>query len=130
MASNNRVTLRRRKSYNTKSNRIRIVKTPGGRLVAQYIAKKAGGVRSNCPLGTKLTGLKSLRNTQYKNLSKTQRRICRPYGGVLTPAQTKENVLRAFLLEEVKIVKEKITREENERRNAKKTNKKKGKRVN
>ena len=119
MASN-RVTLRRRKSYNTKSNRIRVVKTPGGKLVAQYLRKGAGGVRSNCPLGTKLTGLKTLRNTQYKNLSKTQRRICRPYGGVLTPNQTKENILRAFLLEEVKIVKEKITREENERRNAKK----------
>ena len=120
MASNNRVTLRRRKSYNTKTNRIRIVKTPGGRLVAQYIRKTPGGVRSNCPLGTKLTGLKKLGNTKYKNLSKTQRRICRPYGGVLTPAQTKENILRAFLLEEVKIVKEKITREENEKKNVKK----------
>ena len=130
MASNNRVTLRRRKSYNTKSNRIKIVKTPGGKLVAQYRRKPAGGVRSNCPLGTKLTGLKKLRNSQYKNISKTQRRICRPYGGVLTPGQTKENILRAFLLEEVKIVKERISREENERKNAKKGGKKRGKRSN
>merc|ERR1711976_294847 len=124
MASNNRVTLRRRKSYNTKTNRIRIVKTPGGRLVSQYIRKNAGGVRSNCPLGFRLAGLKKLRNTQYKNMSKNPRRICRPYGGVLTPGQTKENILRAFLLEEVKIVKEKISREENERKSTKKGGKK------
>ena len=81
-------------------------------------------------MGTKLTGLKKLRNSQYKNISKTQRRICRPYGGVLTPGQTKENILRAFLLEEVKIVKERISREENERKNAKKGGKKRGKRSN
>ena len=130
MAANNRVTLRRRKSYNTKSNRIKVVKTPGGKLVVQYRRKPAGGVRSNCPLGTRLTGLRSLRNAQYKNLSKTQRRICRPYGGVLTPGQTKENIMRAFLLEEVKIVKGMVTREQKEKRKAKKGGKKKGQKVN
>ena len=127
MALSNRVTLRRRKSYHTKNNHIRVVKTPGGKLVAQYLRKKAGGVRTNCPLGTRFTGLRKLRNTQYKNLSKTQRRICRPYGGVLTPAQVKENIMRAFLLEEVKLVKQMVNREEAEKKEVKKNQKRKGK---
>ena len=73
-----------------------------------------------------------MRNAQYKNISKTQRRICRPYGGVLTPGQVKENIMRAFLLEEVKIVKEMVGREERSKK-AQKTKgkgKKKGKRMN
>ena len=38
-----RVTYRRRKSYNTKSNKIAKHRTPGGRLVAKYLRKKAKG---------------------------------------------------------------------------------------
>ena len=113
MTSANRVTLRRRKSYNTKSNRTKILKTPGGKLVVHYRRKTAGGVRSTCPLGTKLTGLRRLRNPQYKNLSKTQRRICRPYGGVLTPKKTAENIMRAFILGEIKFAKESFNKQQN-----------------
>ena len=132
MTSSNRVTLRRRKSYNTKTNRIRVVKTPGGRLVVQYLRKTAGGVRATGPLKERLGGLRKLRNAQYKNISKTQRRICRPYGGVLTPNQVKENIMRAFLLEEVKIVKEMVGREERTKKaqKGKGKGKKKGKRMN
>lgn len=36
-----RVTLRKRTPYNTKSNRRRVVKTPGGRLVYQHLKKLA-----------------------------------------------------------------------------------------
>ena len=36
-----RLTLRRRLSYNTKSNRRKVVKTPGGKLTFHYI-KKSG----------------------------------------------------------------------------------------
>lgn len=38
-----RVTYRRRLSYNTKSNKIRRLRTPGGRLVVQYVRKSASG---------------------------------------------------------------------------------------
>jgi hypothetical protein len=44
MAKDNRVTYRRRHSYNTRSNRIRKVKTPGGKLAVQYLTKSAKGV--------------------------------------------------------------------------------------
>ena len=39
-----RITYRRRKSFNTRSNKIRKVKTPGGKLAVQYLQKKPRGV--------------------------------------------------------------------------------------
>jgi ribosomal protein L34E len=36
-----RVTLRKRQPYNTTSNRRRVVKTPGGKLVVHHIKKLA-----------------------------------------------------------------------------------------
>lgn len=36
-----RVTLRKRQPYNTTSNRRRVVKTPGGKLVVHHLKKKA-----------------------------------------------------------------------------------------
>ena len=38
-----RVTYRRRKSFNTASNKVRKVKTPGGKLVLHYMGKKGKG---------------------------------------------------------------------------------------
>lgn len=39
-----RVNYLRRKSYNTKSNKIRKHRTPGGRLAIKYVNKKTKGV--------------------------------------------------------------------------------------
>jgi hypothetical protein len=39
-----RVTLRKRQPYNTTSNRRRVVKTPGGKLVVHHLKKKAVSV--------------------------------------------------------------------------------------
>lgn len=38
-----RVTYRRRKSFHTKSNIVRKVRTPGGKLVVQYVGKRGKG---------------------------------------------------------------------------------------
>ncbi len=103
-----RVTYLRKKSYNTRSNRIRKLRLPGGRLSIQYTGKRAKGPQTAFKTKSRLTGLKRLRNPQYATLSKTQRRICRPYGGVLTPSEVKDKIMRAFLIEEVKVVKEMV----------------------
>lgn len=51
-----RVTYRRRLSYNTRSNRVHIVKTPGGRLTYQYTKRPANGPKcGDC--GCKLAGV-------------------------------------------------------------------------
>ena len=118
-----RVTYRRRKSYNTRSNKIRKVKTPGGRLVAQYVRKTAKGVQTAIKTNSKLSGLPSHRNAQYKNLARCKRTVARPYGGVLTPQDVKDKILRAFLIEEVKIVKQ-VVKDQKEANKPKKTKKK------
>lgn len=43
LGSDKRVTYRRRHSFNTRSNRIKRVKTPGGRINVQYVTKAAKG---------------------------------------------------------------------------------------
>lgn len=47
-----RVTLRKRQPYNTTSNRRRIVKTPGGKLVYHYTKKQATAPKcGDCGVG-------------------------------------------------------------------------------
>ncbi|KAH6902008.1 60s ribosomal protein l34-b [Coprinopsis sp. MPI-PUGE-AT-0042] len=92
-----RVTLRKRNPYNTTSNRRRVVKTPGGKLPAS--APKCG----DC--GVALPGIPALRPRQYATISKRQKTVQRAYGGSRCGDCVKSRILRAFLVEEAKIVK-------------------------
>ncbi|KAK8459781.1 hypothetical protein SEVIR_2G212301v4 [Setaria viridis] len=101
-----RLTYRKRHSYATKSNQTRVVKTPGGKLVYQYTKKRASGPK--CPVtGKKIQGIPHLRPAEYKRsrLSRNRRTVNRPYGGVLSGTAVRERIIRAFLVEEQKIVK-------------------------
>eukprot|EP01028_Stygiella_incarcerata_P006511 TRINITY_DN2664_c0_g1_i2.p1 TRINITY_DN2664_c0_g1~~TRINITY_DN2664_c0_g1_i2.p1 ORF type:complete len:115 (+),score=26.95 TRINITY_DN2664_c0_g1_i2:95-439(+) len=101
-----RVTLRRRLSYNTSSNRVRRVKTPGGRVVVQYIDKTTKGVRAPASLGgARLQGLRRAAPKAYARLSRKDRTVSRAYGGVLSHSHVRERILRAFLTEEQRMVK-------------------------
>eukprot|EP01016_Furgasonia_blochmanni_P013593 TRINITY_DN1695_c0_g1_i1.p2 TRINITY_DN1695_c0_g1~~TRINITY_DN1695_c0_g1_i1.p2 ORF type:complete len:138 (-),score=44.13 TRINITY_DN1695_c0_g1_i1:164-577(-) len=100
----NRVTYLRGKSYNTRSNGIRKVKTPGGRTTIQYVGKNP--VLKTCAICPKpLAGIPSLRPHQYKFLKNRDRSVSRPYGGNLCGQCVRDRIVRAFLIEEVKIVK-------------------------
>ena len=46
-----------------------------------------------------------LRPTEYKRLAKHDRTVSRAYGGVLCSKCCRERILRAFIVEEQKIVK-------------------------
>ncbi|EXB44681.1 60S ribosomal protein L34 [Morus notabilis] len=101
-----RLTYRKRHSYATKSNQHRIVKTPGGKLVYQTTKKRASGPK--CPVtGKRIHGIPHLRPTEYKRsrLSRNRRTVNRAYGGVLSGGAVRERIIRAFLVEEQKIVK-------------------------
>ena len=79
-----RVTYRRRLSYNTKSNRRKIVRTPGGKLVFQYLKKRPNVPK--CPMtGIRLKGVKPARPSQKSRLSLRQKKVYRAYGGMLNP---------------------------------------------
>ena len=52
-----RVTYRRRHSYNTRSNKVRLVKTPGGKNTVQYVGKMSNGPKcGDC--GNKINGVR------------------------------------------------------------------------
>ncbi|KAG0660091.1 60S ribosomal protein L34 [Maudiozyma exigua] len=105
-----RVTFRRRNPYNTRSNKIKVVKTPGGILRAQHVKKLAS--RPKCgDCGIALPGVSTLRPRQYATVSKTQKTVSRVYGGSRCANCVKERIVRAFLIEEQKIVK-KVVKEQ------------------
>ncbi|XP_071444057.1 large ribosomal subunit protein eL34-like [Hetaerina americana] len=98
-----RLVCRRRLSYNTKSNRRRIVRTPGGRLVYQYLKKPKTIPRcGHCK--DKLRGIQPARSMERSRMSRRKKTVRRSYGGVLCHKCVKERIVRAFLIEEQKIV--------------------------
>ena len=77
---------------------------PGGNLTVHYVQKKAKGARcAGCSKG--LQGIPRLRPYEYKNIPKSARTVSRPYGGSQCATCTRDRVLRAFIIEERKIVK-------------------------
>merc|ERR1712077_171414 len=98
-----RVTYRRRLSYNTKSNRRKIVRTPGGKLVFQYLKKRPNVPK--CPMtGLRLKGVKPMRPSEKSRHSLRHKKVYRAYGGFLSHKAVREKIVRAFLIEEQKIV--------------------------
>ncbi|KAK4200533.1 ribosomal protein L34Ae [Triangularia verruculosa] len=102
--ADNRVTYRRRNPYNTTSNRTRVVKTPGGELRVLHIAKR--GTAPKCgDCGIKLPGIPALRPKEYAQISKPKKTVQRAYGGSRCGNCVRDRIVRAFLIEEQKIVK-------------------------
>ncbi|KAF8055119.1 RPL34 [Scenedesmus sp. PABB004] len=101
-----RLTYRRRHCYNTASNRTRVLKTPGGKLVVQTQKKPTKHARCGAT-GVILHGLPQRRpsETSAKRLAKRHKTVNRIYGGCLSHAVVRERIIRAFLIEEQKIVK-------------------------
>ncbi|KAI3876268.1 hypothetical protein MKX03_028498 [Papaver bracteatum] len=74
--------------------------------ILQRTKKKAKG--PVCPVTRKrIQGIPHLRPAEYKRsrLSRNRRTVNRAYGGVLSGSVVRERIIRAFLVEEKKIVK-------------------------
>ncbi len=100
-----RLTYRRHTRYNTKGNKQRILRTPGGKLTFQTVTKKASPPKcGDCK--KKLIGLPCLRPTEYRHLKSRERRVNRAYGGSRCASCVKGRIMRAFLIEEQKCVKQ------------------------
>merc|ERR1711976_153619 len=98
-----RLTYRRRLSYNTKSNRRKITKTPGGKLVYHY-KKKLGTIPCCGDCKIKLHGIKPSRPAERVNMTKRLKTVSRTYGGSRCHKCVRDRIIRAFLIEEQKIV--------------------------
>lgn len=100
-----RLTLRRRLSYNTKSNKRRVVKTPGGKLTYHYVKKGATfPVCGEASCRMKLNGIVPARPREWSRMSKRLKTVNRAYGGSRCAKCVRDRVIRAFLIEEQKIV--------------------------
>merc|ERR1711957_400235 len=100
-----RITYRRQTPYNTKSNRLRFLRTPGGRLSTHVVKKKPSGPKcGDCK--KKLHGIPALRPTEYKRIKKRERKVNRAYGGPRCGPCVRSRIVRAFLIEEQKCVKQ------------------------
>ncbi|KAF7559435.1 hypothetical protein G7046_g4719 [Stylonectria norvegica] len=106
-----RVTYRRRNPYNTTSNRTRVVRTPGGDLRLLHI-KKRGTVPKCGDCGSKLSGIPALRPREYSQISKPKKTVQRAYGGSRCGGCVRDRIVRAFLIEEQKIVKKVLKEQE------------------
>eukprot|EP00178_Gracilaria_changii_P012806 TRINITY_DN3612_c1_g2_i1.p1 TRINITY_DN3612_c1_g2~~TRINITY_DN3612_c1_g2_i1.p1 ORF type:complete len:111 (+),score=21.13 TRINITY_DN3612_c1_g2_i1:7-339(+) len=100
-----RVHYRRRSTYRTASNKHRLVKTPGGRLVIQIRDKRRNDVK--CGDCRDLLRMPRLSSRERMHVSKTKKTISRAYGGSRCANCVSERILRAFIVEEVRAVKEK-----------------------
>lgn len=76
----------------------------GGKLTYLYVNKRAGVAKcGDC--GVKLNGIPALRPRQYSQLSKGRKTVTRSYGGSRCACCVRNRIVRAFLVEEQKIVK-------------------------
>ncbi len=102
--ADHRITRTRRHAYRTRSNRVKSIRAPGGRHVAQYLDKSRKGVAcGDC--GIVLPGIKHMDTRGFKNAIKREKTISRAYGGNQCHKCVRERIVRAFLVDEQKIVK-------------------------
>ncbi|OBS68728.1 hypothetical protein A6R68_02730 [Neotoma lepida] len=95
-----RLTYRRRLSYNTASNKTRLSRTPGNRIVYLYTKKVGKAPKSACGVCPgRLRGVHAVRPKVLMRLSKTKKHVSRAYGGSMCA-----KIKWAFLIEEQKIV--------------------------
>ena len=81
--------------HRTRSFRRKKVKLPGGRITIQYIKRKPK--QAHCAVTKKpLQGVPRLIPAQLRRLSKSQRTVSRPYGGVLSHTALKEKIIASF----------------------------------
>ena len=82
-----------------------MVRTPGGRLVYHTLKKKTTGPKcGDCQ--KPIIGVPRLRPMEYRRLKKRERRVNRAYGGSRCAKCVRLRVVRAFLIEEQKCVKQ------------------------
>ncbi|MCL4132585.1 UNVERIFIED_CONTAM: hypothetical protein GTU68_060759 [Idotea baltica] len=79
------------------------VRTPGGKYVYQY-DKKPGKAPACGDCKTRLPGCAVSRPYALHRLSKPKKRVMSSYGGSLCHKCVRERIVRAFLIEEQKIV--------------------------
>mmetsp|Transcript_17741 Transcript_17741/g.15658 ORF Transcript_17741/g.15658 Transcript_17741/m.15658 type:complete len:81 (+) Transcript_17741:186-428(+) len=74
-----------------------------------------------------LPGVKHLGSRALKKLAKSKRSVARPYGGVINHSECRERITRAFLVEEVKLIKRMMQQKDSSSKKGSKDKKKSSK---
>uniref|UniRef100_A0A2K5N7N9 Large ribosomal subunit protein eL34 n=1 Tax=Cercocebus atys TaxID=9531 RepID=A0A2K5N7N9_CERAT len=93
-----RLTQRRRLSYNTAPNKTRLIVY----LYAKKVGKAPNSACGVCP--GRLRGIRAVRPKVLMRLSKTKKHVSRAYGGFMCAKCVRDSIKRAFLNKEQKIV--------------------------
>ncbi|XP_045670700.1 60S ribosomal protein L34-like [Ursus americanus] len=100
-----RLTHHRRLSCNTASNKTRLSRPPGNRVIYLYTKKVGKAPKSACGVRPgRLQGVHAVRPKVLMRLSKTTKHVSRAYGGSMCAKCVRDGIKRAFLIEEQKIV--------------------------
>eukprot|EP00352_Strombidinopsis_acuminata_P000553 CAMPEP_0176347284 /NCGR_PEP_ID=MMETSP0126-20121128/6927_1 /TAXON_ID=141414 ORGANISM="Strombidinopsis acuminatum, Strain SPMC142" /NCGR_SAMPLE_ID=MMETSP0126 /ASSEMBLY_ACC=CAM_ASM_000229 /LENGTH=76 /DNA_ID=CAMNT_0017695353 /DNA_START=250 /DNA_END=480 /DNA_ORIENTATION=+ len=67
-----------------------------------------------------MAGVKVARPAAYKRLHSARRSVSRPYGGVLPGQQVRDRIVRAFLIEEIKSIKNRVAEPKDKKKKSKK----------
>jgi len=83
------------------------LRLPGGGLGIQYVKKTTKGPQTPSGDAGRINGVPRVATQKYsrKHMSKNKKSVSRAYGGVLSAGAVRERIVRAFLVEEQKIVK-------------------------
>ncbi|XP_052028587.1 60S ribosomal protein L34-like [Apodemus sylvaticus] len=96
-----RLTYCCRLSYNTASNKTRLSRTPGNRIVYLYIKKDEKAPKSACGVCPDiLRGVRAVRPKVVMRLPKTKKHVSRAYGGSMCAKCVHDRIKRSFLIEE------------------------------
>ncbi|XP_036097906.1 60S ribosomal protein L34-like [Molossus molossus] len=103
-----RLTYRRRLSHNTASNKTRLSRTPGNRIVYLHTKKVGKAPKSACGVCPgRLRGVRAVcavRPKVLRRLSKTKKHVSRAYGGSMCAKCVCDRIKRAFFIEKQKII--------------------------
>ncbi|KAG9047148.1 60S ribosomal protein L34 [Tulasnella sp. UAMH 9824] len=104
-----RVTLRKRQPYVTRGHtRRRIIRTPGGKYVYQHLKKLGTKPKLEQGLKEMMHQVLARRPKELQRIAHHHKTVSRAYGGSRCASCVRQRVMRAFLIEEAKIVKKVI----------------------
>ncbi|XP_074085945.1 large ribosomal subunit protein eL34-like [Macrotis lagotis] len=99
------LTYQRRLSYNTASNKTRMSRAPGNRIVYLYTKKVGKAPKSACAVCPgRLRGVRAVRTKVLMRLSKTKKHVSRAYDGSMYAKFVCDRIKGTFLIEEQKMV--------------------------
>ncbi|WUR04756.1 ribosomal protein eL34 [Vairimorpha necatrix] len=103
-----KIIIHKGRTYKTRSNVRKVVKTPSGKLVARRQKKHAKFHRCH-ECNTKLLSIARMRPAEFSRQKVSARKVNRPLGSTTCGKCVKEKIIEAFLNDEERIVREKAT---------------------